>query len=359
MNRFATMQSQKIRGRLLGTASAIALLTSVAFADPAVAEDARPQLWIEIGGGFDQMDNAQVAFDRPFAAPPPSFQTFSVTSLEKPSQTALNLDGKLSFQPENTDWVFSAEVRFGRSNRGQYRQSQPNEPCYFYASYGFSACVPVYAFADATAKNSENHEIVDFKVGKDVGLGSMGTSVLSAGLRYAQFKSAMSVQMASQPSNYHYTIHRFEASLDASRKFTGIGPSLSWDASAPIAGNADTGLISLDWGVNAALLFGRQEANAHQETKAGHRYHHLPYGGYGTYTNDYDHTASPSRSKSVSVPNLGGFAGVSIRYANAKISFGYRADMFFSAVDTGIDTRKIENRGFYGPFASISIGFGN
>jgi iron complex outermembrane receptor protein len=354
MNSFATTQPQKIRRRLLGTASAIALL--VLISEQTIAGDAsKPQLWIAIGGGFDQMDNAQAAFDRPFAAPPRSFQDFTVTSLEKPSQSALNLDGKITFQPEDTDWMVSAEVRFGRSSRGQHRQSQPNEPCYYFSQYKLSFCSPVYAFADATAKNSESHEVIDFKAGKDVGLGSMGSSVFSAGLRYAQFKSAMSVQMASQPTNYHYTIHRFEASMTATRKFSGIGPSVSWDASVPIAGNSDAGLIALDWGVNAALLFGRQKANAHHETKAGHRYR----ANYQSYTNDYDRTASPVRSKAVSVPNLGGFAGLSVRYASAKISLGYRADMFFNAVDVGIDTRKTENRDFYGPFASISIGFGN
>jgi hypothetical protein len=50
---------------------------------------------------------------------------------------------------------------------------------------------------------------------------------------------------------------------------------------------------------------------------------------------------------------------VSWRTSNAKVSLGYRADMFFGAIDGGIDTRKNENRGFYGPFASISIGLGD
>lgn len=354
MNRFAMTQSQKVRGRLLGTASAIALLTSVAFADPAMAEDAKPQIWIEVGGSFEQMDNAQAAFDRPFAAPPPSFEDFSLTGIEKPSQSALNLDGKIIFQPENTDWVFSAEARFGRSENGKHSHAQPTAPCY---DGKYLYCVSVHAFADAIAQNSESHAVLDFKAGKDVGLGSMGSSVFSAGLRFAQFKSAMSVQMASQPASYfgNYNFHRYEASLTASRKFTGIGPSVSWDASAPIAGNTDAGLISLDWGVNAALLFGRQKARVRQETRGGHV--SKPGCCALPYVIDYDHQISPSRSKSVSVPNLGGFVGLSLRYSNAKISFGYRADMFFNAVDTGIDTAKKEGRGFFGPFASISVGF--
>jgi hypothetical protein len=36
----------------------------------------------------------------------------------------------------------------------------------------------------------------------------------------------------------------------------------------------------------------------------------------------------------------------------------YRADFFFGAMDGGIDTAKKENVGFYGPFATISIGLG-
>ena len=59
------------------------------------------------------------------------------------------------------------------------------------------------------------------------------------------------------------------------------------------------------------------------------------------------------------VPNIGGFAGISWRLPTAKVSIGYRADFFFNAIDGGIAARKSENRGFYGPFASISIGIGD
>lgn len=54
----------------------------------------------------------------------------------------------------------------------------------------------------------------------------------------------------------------------------------------------------------------------------------------------------------VTVPNLGGFAGISYCYANAKISLGYRADFFFGA----IDKRHSETLNIGGPFATISFG---
>jgi hypothetical protein len=40
------------------------------------------------------------------------------------------------------------------------------------------------------------------------------------------------------------------------------------------------------------------------------------------------------------------------------VSFGYRADFFFGAMDGGIDTRNTSTVSFHGPFATISIGLG-
>ena len=59
----------------------------------------------------------------------------------------------------------------------------------------------------------------------------------------------------------------------------------------------------------------------------------------------------------MTVPNLGGFAGISLKWPNAKISLGYRTDFFFGAIDGGVDTRQTSDLGFSGPFATISIGF--
>ncbi len=70
------------------------------------------------------------------------------------------------------------------------------------------------------------------------------------------------------------------------------------------------------------------------------------------------HATPHDRSRTVIVPNVGGFLGVSFRYPNAKVSLGYRADFFFGAMDTGIDARHTVDRNFYGPFATISIGLG-
>ena len=64
------------------------------------------------------------------------------------------------------------------------------------------------------------------------------------------------------------------------------------------------------------------------------------------------------RARTVAVPNVGGFAGVTYSFPNVKVSAGYRGDFFFGAMDTGFDTAKKSTIGFYGPFASIGIGIG-
>ncbi len=72
----------------------------------------------------------------------------------------------------------------------------------------------------------------------------------------------------------------------------------------------------------------------------------------------YQRTVDHARSRGVIVPNVGGFAGLSVKYPNAKVSFGYKADFFFGAMDGGIDVRRTEDVGFHGPFATVSIGLG-
>jgi len=124
--------------------------------------------------------------------------------------------------------------------------------------------------------------------------------------------------------------------------------------------------LDFDWGISAAVLFGRQKTHVQYDAKV--RYNNPPLGPryanylglppFGELVTVYNHPASATRSRSVVVPNLGGFAGISFKYDAAKVSFGYRADFFFGAVDGGIETAKSYDRNFYGPYASISIGLG-
>lgn len=379
-----------IRWKLLTGASALALTATVSSVGVARAEDAnQPQIWIELGGQLSQLSDPQEVF-----APAGIFD--SRPSMFSPSQKfekspAYSIDeyGKISFQPKASDWVFSAAIRYGRSasNRNVRQQTNPEPFHKYFPAYPTQLVTipPVAAkFASTTARTSEDHFVLDFQAGKDVGLGMFGkdgSSVVSVGVRFAQFRSKSNISMKSDPDwhfNYQYlsypslgyTHWKFEsgqpyhsnwASMRAKRSFRGLGPSLSWNASVPFVGTQQDGELTIDWSANIALLFGRQKARVHHQTTA-----HNQTGGtvfhpdtrppviVGTPVNT-NHT----RSRNVTVPNVGGSVGISWKLQNFKMSLGYKADFFFNAIDGGIDTRKKENRGFFGPYASISIGLGD
>jgi hypothetical protein len=223
-------------------------------------------------------------------------------------------------------------------------------------------------FADIKSPYKESHLVLDFTVGRDVGLGMFGgssSSVLSAGVRYAQFSQSSTVQITGRPTGVvtKYQLGKFITfnqnmlSGQSDRNFHGIGPSLSWQASAAVLGNDETGELTVDWGINGSLLFGRQKAATNHTTSAYNDHARLNRGrGFTMLYGPYTHHST--RSKGVTVPNVGGFAGLSVKYPNAKLSLGYRADFFFGAVDAGIDTRDAKELGFHGPFAAISVGLG-
>jgi len=344
-----------IRWKLLTGASALALTAYVSSGDIAKAEDtSRPLIWLELDGQFSQAENDLELFNPDFLSASP-FDAESHIGLEKAPPKIWDKGASITFQPDGSDWLLSASIRYGKTARSLHRDRH-NPTSVLPTKY--VSGILYNAYQHPSVHSAESHTILDFAAGKDVGLGRFGhdaTSTVNLGVRIAQFDANNGGNIKSQPysGNALVPYNKFYASFAAKRSFKGIGPSLSWDASAMIAGNRADGGISLDWGVNGAVLFGRQKMSEHHRTVKQH------WQSY-QYTTVYHHTPSPvTRSKRVTVPNLGAFAGVSWRYEAAKVTLGYRADMFFNAIDGGIDTAKKEDRGFYGPFASISIGLGD
>ncbi|HEV2562236.1 MAG TPA: hypothetical protein VGT78_08840 [Rhizomicrobium sp.] len=372
-----------IRWKLLTGASALALAytSSLGFAR---AEDVdRATVWIELGGQFSQLQDGQETFAPPLLASRPTIFEPS-QKFEKPPRYSIDEYGRLSFEPENSDWSFSASIQYGRSKSYKHEDQQTSPvPTYKYPLTSRPTIKvldsPVaHRFAETQAHNSEKHVILDFQAGKDLGLGLFGnqdgSSSVSVGMRFAQFKGMSNFALKSDPDwqfkhkyityyGYHLHLlnqpfHTNRASLVAERSFSGVGPSLSWKSSVPLAGNVQDGEIIADWAINGALLFGRQKAKTHHQSTAR-------YGLVSVFRQTaVPHTtaqfaATHARSRGVTVPNLGGSVGLSWRLQDFKMSFGYKADFFFGAMDGGIDARKSENRGFFGTFASISVGIGD
>ena len=379
---------RNFRWSLLVTASTFALLASAAALQEAVAEqsDDRPTVWVELGGQLERVDGGQTPYTPPFVltTPRPDFETISPIDTQRLPRYSIGGEGKITFEPENTHWVFSAGIRYGRSNGGKkvHQQTVAKPYAVPIGTYVTYLTTHVEKFDNIEAKHRTSHTILDFKAGQDVGLGLFGghgKSVFSLGVRYAQFSSKSDVSISSDP-DFHLTFvqipwfpttfppvpfsgphHAFSGTFSGSHNFHGVGPSVSWDASAALTHSNNDAEISLDWGLNAAVLFGRQKSRTSHHTTG--RYYPKYITQYSTniaYRNPVTPGASihAVRSRSVVVPNIGGFAGLSFRYSNAKVAFGYRADYFFGAMDTGIDARHTTDRSFHGPYASISIGLG-
>src|SRR5580692_473637 len=305
-----TQQTRTVlRWQLLSTVSSLALLASVCCMQAASAEDAdRPTIWIELGADLDRLDSGQKAFAPAFIANNPgstAFDPVSPANAQKLPLFSFGDDSKLSFQPEDSNWVFSASVRYGRANANRFvHQTAKNNAYYRHIVYrgpyrsitNFppGEYAPFAAnFLHASEKLGESHAVVDFQAGKDFGLGLFGrggTSVLNAGVRFAQFTSSMQSNIQARPDlgvvvwhvptpshldnfgtgvGYHY--HQYIATARSTRSFSGVGPSLSWNASAPFVGNPANGEVSIDWGANAAILFGRQKAKVQHHTSAQYK----------------------------------------------------------------------------------------
>lgn len=349
------------RKHLLTSASTLALMASIYGAREARAEDTdHPTVWIEVGGGFEQISAGETSWLPPNLIPPisnPQPMPFG-----KLPAMGLDIDFGLSFTPENSDWVYSASISYGRAQRGPKHSHDQTYQFHSFFYYFKSKYVPdSYNFSDASQKSHSSRGIIDFKAGKDIGLGSMGgKSVINAGIRILKLNERAEghfTAFTNAPAKYDPGEIAHKAGLLATHSFSGIGPSISWDASAPLVGSLADG-FSIDWGANAAILFGRQKTDVSLHAKNIQYYHGSNYMS-GVPVTLYHFSPPPmQRSKTVVVPNVGGFAGLSWRLPNAKVSLGYRADFFFGAIDGGLTTSQKETRGFYGPFASVSIGIG-
>jgi iron complex outermembrane receptor protein len=266
---------------------------------------------VELGAQGQRIDapaEAIMPFDAPFpkALDPRQPQSRDLDWTHSP-------DVRLTYQPAGSPWKLAANVRYGRitNHTGRLRQEEvvgdracdvprdhyysPYIPGVDLAFFGKLHCDPTYGPVtkvifghtftfnnsydpnhllaptdrlSSSTQRLEEHLLVDFSVGKEVGLGALGEgkSSLNAGLRYAEFKSSISGDVRGVPDMvvpegwgiYNTTFHQYADTFNATREFKGAGPTISWDASEPLWGSDENGHINVDWTATAGVLFGRQ-----------------------------------------------------------------------------------------------------
>jgi hypothetical protein len=340
---------KQVHRQLLATASAVALLGFMAAGDARAAESGGPAIWLDLNGQFQQLADRQEFWIPDFVSSSHSGPVSGTQlGIQAPPQFGFDFGGRVSFRPADSNWTLSASVKLGKARRnGDVSKSEYNLP--FFGRFA----IPYASQYEGRSYNNESHMFIDFQAGKDVGLGMTGVaSTVSGGIRIADLRSRKDVHISSGfPITYlGSATNKPESRI--SHEFRGVGPSIAWDASAAIAGARDDGQLGMDWGISAALLIGRQtvKQTIHGYYRRVERVHY----SYPLIA----HTAHSTRMRQriAAVPNIGAYAAIAYRFPNAKLSFGYRADWFFNAQDGGLASTRLADRGFFGPFASISIG---
>jgi len=300
---------------------------------------------------------------------------------------------RLTYRPEGSVWNIAAAFRYGRTNNGLTRihseEVAGEKVCGFlsdgFVGYFCDPSDPRYQagvvktginWSDSSARQSEQHLIAEFSVGRDVGLGlfASGKSSVAAGLRYAHFESKTDISMDGipdwylpegwvkytpgyGPAQYASTHHHYRASLNADREFSGTGPTLKWEAAQPLVGGEASGHVDLDWSIAGGVLFGKQKATVSGSEAAGSL--KVQYGQGSEYWPSIPSVpVRMERSKSVSVPVINLSLGVSYEIQRVKVGAGYRWDRYFNVLDVGYAEHKNVDRTMDGPYFKVAVGFG-
>src|SRR5580692_73143 len=189
------IQTQYCRGmrhNLLLGASVSALLALTAqqadAADTFLTSSNAPPLWIELGGDIEDI----TPHTNQWMPPAINILSGSGAAIRKDPVFSIGMEGRISYHLENSDWLVWASARYGRSQRDQSFHTQTNQ---------YSAKLFARAYSDTT-RHTENHMVLDFQAGKDIGMGLFGhtaRSVLGAGVRFAQFSANGDDFVSSKP----------------------------------------------------------------------------------------------------------------------------------------------------------------
>lgn len=304
-----------LRRKLLGTASALALLGLSQFPGAARAGDmgdAPISITVDVAAQYTMAGGDKTAFGDPSGPIP-------LVGLHDGG------DGLVAVNFARDDgWVAGISVNFGRTgtSHGAFSYFSSSGPSSYYAGSG-------------EVSHHELHQIVDFTVGREVGLGMFGldgNSAVSIGIEWANF-SATTVGDFSYSYKYDFSgPFTTNFRMTTKRRFHGIGPVISWNASTPICDPSSH--LSFNWGAMASVLFGTRSVTSDDPD--------------GDFTN---------RSEDATVPRLSGYLGVGWHPMGdaSQISVGFAASAAWGVFEGSFeDSRFNVNRFGYGPYVDFT-----
>ncbi len=279
---------------------------------------------------------------------------------------------KLTYAPPG-GWRVSAAYRYGKTKSDDraavYEQLPDTTLTNIPAPFNWLPGPDNYGISSVAG--SEEHTVVDFAVGKDIGIGAWfeeGASTVSVGLRHAQLRSKATLAMLGTPdwywpaisNSFQPTDHHseYEASLTSDRSFEGAGPVASWDASRRLIGDVRHGKLGLDWTIAGGVLFGKQKTQTEGELSGVYSHHANTIFGPEIRDTLYVVPLNFDRSREVAVPTLGGSLGLSYAIDRVNVSAGYQWERYFDAIDGGIEEARSFDRTIHGPYLKLSFGFG-
>ncbi|HEX6861000.1 MAG TPA: TonB-dependent receptor [Caulobacteraceae bacterium] len=352
-------------------------------------------LIVELGGQVQKHDAPFEALRPAFADTAPEELDIFGDAQSRDFDTGDGREIKVTWRPGSGPWSASGAYRYGRTNTDVTRlhaEVDTGSACGFQPGHPATAAFcapdspPIFgqyllqsgtAWTAAWARSQEDHQLVDFAVGYDVGLGGLSRSTVSAGLRYAQLSSKTNTEFFGAPDRYiadghKYNGHdnaftfmfaspytRYQGKLSADRDFEGTGPVMSWDAAAALL-SGSAGQVELDWSLSAGALFGKQRTFFEQSGTAEDR---LYNGGLQddfriVATNPLPPLGVASRSEDVTAGILGASLGLAYSIDRVRIGAGYRWERYSDVLDIGFAEHQDGDRTIDGPYFKLSVGFG-
>src|SRR5580692_9239475 len=169
MSELMNRPNRVVRNILLASVSVFALADVVWMSpDAKAASDSidRPNIWIELGGQLERVDSSQEIFSPPFFDKAIPAVLAPMVNTQLLPHYSIGGEGKVTFTPDDSNWAFSASVRYGRSNATRHRHYETKHAIIPFTLSGHvltGGDSTKNEFGDGQSGLREAHTIIDFK----------------------------------------------------------------------------------------------------------------------------------------------------------------------------------------------------